>query len=368
MSIAGTKLVLKGTTDANGRVSLSAPKPAGLNLWSPDSPTLYTVSVKSGDDVLNDRIGFRTIETRGTQILLNGKPIFLRGISLHEEEFGINPVRNMTPEASRALLSEIKYGLHGNYVRLAHYPHSEVTTRMADELGLLVWSEIPVYWSVHFDSPDTLKTAERMMAENILRDRNRAAVAIWSVGNETPVSDARNAFLTALAQEARALDGTRLVSAALLTDRKIVDGHIDMTVVDPMVAQLDVMAINTYNGWYGSDKIADVPNTQWHSTWNKPLVISEFGAGALYGYRDPIDKHRFSEDYQADYYRDTLAMADKIPFLAGLSPWILKDFRSPRRQNVYQKGWNRKGLVSETGQRKLAFSVLADYYAKKAGE
>ena len=61
-------------------------------------------------------------------------------------------------------------------------------------------------------------------------------------------------------------------------------------------------------------------------------------------------------------------MADKIPFLAGLSPWILKDFRSPRRQNVYQKGWNRKGLVSDTGQRKLAFGVLADYYAKKAGE
>lgn len=368
VTVTGTKLVLKGTTDADGRVSLSAPKPAGLKLWSPESPTLYAVTVKTGDDVLNDRIGFRTIQVEGEKILLNGKPIFLRGISLHEEEFGINPVRNMTPEASRALLSEIKYGLHGNYVRLSHYPHSEVTTRMADELGLLVWSEIPVYWSVHFDSPDTLKLAQKMMAENILRDRNRASVIIWSVANETLVSDARNAFLTSLAQEARALDGSRLVSAALLTDRKIVDGHIDMTIEDPLVAQLDVMAINTYNGWYGNDKIADVPNTQWHSTWHKPLIISEFGAEALYGYHDPVEKHRFSEDYQADFYRGTLAMADKVPFLAGLSPWILKDFRSPRRQNVYQQGWNRKGLVSETGQRKMAFSVLADYYAKKAGE
>ena len=368
VAIAGTKLALTGTTGADGRVHLSAARPAGLKLWSPDSPTLYTVTVTAGADTLSDRIGFRTIAVDGEKIILNGKPIFLRGISLHEEEFGSNPVRNMTPEASRALLSEIKYGLHGNYVRLAHYPHSEVTTRMADELGLLVWSEIPVYWSIHFDSPDTLAAAQKMMAENILRDRNRASVVIWSVGNETPVSDARNAFLTTLAKEARALDGSRLVSAALLTDRKIVDGHIDMTIDDPLVAQLDVMAVNTYNGWYGNDKIADVPATQWHSAWHKPLILSEFGAEALYGYHDPVEKHRFSEDYQADFFRGTLAMADKIPYLAGLSPWILKDFRSPRRQNVYQKGWNRKGLVSETGQRKMAFSVLADYYAKKAGE
>ena len=366
VTIDGLNVTLKGTTNADGQLSLSARAPRNLKLWSPETPTLYNVTVKAGADTLKDRIGFRTIEVRGTQIVLNGKPVFLRGISLHEEEFGLNPARIITPEASRALLSEIKYGLNGNYVRLSHYPHSEVTTRMADEMGLLVWSEIPVYWTVNFARPETLMVARKMQAENILRDRNRASVVIWSVGNETPITEPRTAFLKRLADDTRALDGTRLVSAALITERQIVDGHIDMHIEDPLVASLDVMAINTYNGWYGNDKIEDVPATQWHSHWNKPLILSEFGADAQFGFHDEAAKPRFSEDYQALFYTNTLAMADKIPFLSGVSPWILKDFRSPRRQHIYQKGWNRKGVVSETGQRKMAFKVLSDYYAGKA--
>jgi beta-glucuronidase len=233
-------------------------------------------------------------------------------------------------------------------------------------MGLLVWSEIPVYWAVKFDNPDTLKTAQRMMAENILRDRNRASIILWSVVNETPISDARNQFLTTLVHEARALDGSRLVSAALLTQTKRVDGHIDITIDDPLIPELDVMAVNTYNGWYGSDRIADVPATQWHSSFNKPLILSEFGAETLAGVHDPVREGRFSEEYQATYYKNTLAMADQIPFLVGMSPWILKDFRSPRRQNIWQQGWNRKGVESENGQRKMAFFVLSDYYAGKA--
>ena len=75
---------------------------------------------------------------------------------------------------------------------------------------------------------------------------------------------------------------------------------------------------------------------------------------------------KFSEEYQAEFYRKTLGMVDRIPTLRGMSPWILKDFRSPRRQNPeFQQGWNRKGLISETGQRKQAFGVLAGYYEGK---
>ncbi|MCR6659438.1 MAG: beta galactosidase jelly roll domain-containing protein [Asticcacaulis sp.] len=366
VSVPALKLTLKGTTGADGRVSLSARAPAGLKRWSPDTPTLYDVTVTSGTDTLTDRIGFRTIEVKGSQIILNGKPIFLRGISLHEEEFGPDPSRRITPEASRALLNEIKTGLHGNFVRLAHYPHNETTTRMADELGLLVWSEIPVYWSVNFTRPETLQAAQKMIAENILRDRNRASIIIWSVGNETPVSDARNHFLGTLAQEAHDLDGSRLVSAALNT--ATASGPNDISIKDPLAAYLDVIGINTYNGWYGNGTLEDVRKTVWHSDYDKPMIFSEFGAGAKYGYHDPAQQHRFSEDYQASYYKATLEMADHIPFLAGMSPWILKDFRSPRRQNTWQQGWNRKGLLSETGQRKEAFFVLGDYYQKKAGE
>jgi beta-glucuronidase len=362
--IAGMKMDRTGTTDAAGHWHADLKAPAGLRRWSPERPTLYDVTVDAGEDHWRDRIGFRTIEVRGRDILLNGRPIFLRGIALHEEELGANPTRAITPAAARALLGEVKDGLHGNYVRLAHYPHSELMTRTADELGLLVWSEIPVYWMIAWSDPGTLATARNMLAENILRDRNRASIAIWSVANETPVTEARNRFLQTLVADARKLDDTRLVSAALLVERAPGDGPPEMTMADPLAASLDVVAINTYNGWYSGDRLDTLPASVWHVPADKPLIFSEFGADARAGF---YGSQKFSEDFQADYYRKTLEMADRLPTLRGLSPWVLKDFRSPRRQNPdFQQGWNRKGLISETGVRKRAFAVLSDYYAARA--
>ena len=320
--------------------------------------------IEAGNDRWRDRVGFRTVARRGSEILLNGRRVFLRGISLHEEEFGVSPARAITPAAARALLSEAKLGLHANYVRLAHYPHSEVTLRMADELGLLVWSEVPVYWRIAWNNPATLATARTMLAETIVRDRDRASIAIWSIANETPVSAARNAFLATLAADVRRLDDTRLVAAALLTERSSANGHPVMTMNDPLAAQLDVMGINTYNGWYTADRLADLPAIEWRVPADKPLILSELGADAKAGFHDGrAAPQKFSEEFQRDYYRATLAMAAKIPTLRGMSPWILKDFRSPRRQNAFEQGWNRKGLVSETGQHKLAFDALASFYA-----
>ena len=366
LHIADLKLDRAGVTDARGDWHATIAAPRALVRWSPDRPRLYDVAVSAGADRWRDRIGFRTLAVRGSDILLNGRPIFLRGISMHEEELGVDPTRAMTPAAARALLGEIKDGLHGNYVRLAHYPHSEVTLRLADEMGLLVWSEVPVYWRVAWSNPATLARARTMLAENILRDRNRAAVAIWSVANETPVTDARNAFLRTLVADARRLDDTRLVSAALLVERSDAGGHPVMTLADPLADSLDVLAINTYNGWYTQDRLADLPGSIWHVPANRPLIFSELGADARAGFHDPVHEQKFSEEFQADYYRATLAMADRLPTLRGLSPWILKDFRSPRRQNPdFQQGWNRKGLISETGERKAAFDVLAAYYHGK---
>jgi beta-glucuronidase len=359
-------LSLEGRTDAAGNWSGFTPAPPALRRWSPESPTLYDVSVEAGEDVLNERIGFRTVEVRGEDILLNGKPIFLRGISMHEEELGRSPVRAITPAAARGLLTEIKQGLSGNFVRLAHYPHSEVTTRMADELGLLVWSEVPVYWRVDWDKQETLDLARRMLRENIQRDRNRASIILWSVANETPVGDARNRFLRILIGDVRNLDDSRLVTAALLSTRQ---GNVS-TIDDPLMADLDVLAINTYLGWYSDDPLSRLPAMEWRSPVSKPLIFSEFGADAQAGYRDAgADPHKFSEEFQAEYYRRTLEMTAKVPFVRGMSPWILKDFRSPRRQHpIHQQGWNRKGIISETGTRKLAFEVLADHYRRLARE
>ena len=367
LKIAALGVVRTARTDPQGRAHLAFARPAALALWSPDSPRLYDVEVAVGAGRWHDRIGFRTIAVDGPRILLNGKPIFLRGVAIHEEELGANPTRNMTPEAARALLSLAKDGLHAHYVRLAHYPHNETMLREADRMGLIVWSEIPVYWRIAFDDPQALETARRMLAENILRDRNRASVGLWSIGNETPVSEARNAFMRRLAADARALDPTRLVTAALLTERSDKGPVPVLTMNDPLASSLDVMAVNTYNGWYGPDRLEDLARIEWRVPQDKPLLVSEMGAGALAGRHQPRDPHKFSEEYQAEYYRQTLAMLSRIPNFDGLSPWILKDFRSPRRQLPgIQDGWNRKGLVSETGRKKLAFGVLADWYRARS--
>ena len=365
LRIPSLGLVLEGRTDAEGRWTGSIAAPRKLARWSPETPTLYDVAFEGGGDTMKDRVGFRTIEVKGEDILLNGKSLFLRGICLHEEEFGDNPIRAITPAAARALLTEVRDGLHGNFVRLAHYPHSEVMTRMADQLGLLVWSEVPVYWRVNWSNPETLANARNMVRENVVRDRNRASVILWSVANETPVNEARTAFLRTLIGDVRALDPSRLVTAALLASRQ---GNVQ-TIDDPLAGDLDVMAANTYNGWYTPDALADVAKIEWKSPVRKPLIFSEFGADAQAGYHDDAAApHKFSEEFQAEYFRQTLAMARRVPFLRGTAPWILKDFRSPRRQHpVFQQGWNRKGLLSPTGQRKAAFFVLADEYARRRG-
>jgi len=364
LQIEALGLKVQATTDASGEARFDIAAPAALKRWSPESPQLYALRFGTANDALHDRVGFRTIAVKGSEILLNGKPVFLRGVSIHEEEFGANPARRLNEQAARALLSEVKQGLNGNYVRLSHYPHSETMLRLADEMGLLVWSEIPVYWTVDWDNPAVLDKARRMQAETLYRDRSRAALVMWSVGNETPVAENRTRFHVALAADLRKLDPSRLISAALLVKR---DGD-SIQIADPLLPHLDVMAVNTYAGWYGDDKLEDLTKLKWALPIDKPLIASEFGADALAGHHDATGAPRkWSEEFQAEYYRATLAMLKTIPNLRGLSPWVLKDFRSPRREHpVFQNGWNRKGLVSETGQRKLAFEVMARHYQELA--
>jgi beta-glucuronidase len=125
------------------------------------------------------------------------------------------------------------------------------------------------------------------------------------------------------------------------------------------------MAFNQYVGWY--DGLPDkLPKVTWSIKYDKPVFISEFGADAQAGFHgDALT--RFSEEYQADLYAKTLAMLAKIPHFRGVTPWILADFRSPRRQLPgIQEGWNRKGLISQHGEPKQAWRVLKNFYDEKA--
>lgn len=345
-------------TDASGRAELRLE--ADLELWSPASPKLYAVEIAAETDAVADTIGFRTLEVRGTEILLNGEPIFLRGISVHEEA----PVRGgraWSEADARTLLGWVRE-LGGNFVRLAHYPHNETMVREAERMGILVWSEIPVYWTISWENPGTLASARAQLAESITRDRNRAAVALWSVANETPVGDARNAFLGSLIDLARELDPSRLLTAAL--QARYAD-ETTLVIDDPIGARLDVMGNNEYIGWYdGPPEKCD--RITWRSPYDKPLIMSELGGGALAGrHGDPGEI--WTEEFQEKLYRHQVGMLERIPFLRGVSPWILMDFRSPRRPLPgIQDFWNRKGLVSERGQRKKAFFVLQGWYRELA--
>ncbi len=347
------------TTDASGYAEVAFDV-AKLTLWSPDTPKLYAVEVATADDTVRDEIGFRSIETRGTEILLNGSPIFLRGICIHEEA-PTRPGRAFSDDDAETLLSWAKE-LGCNFVRLAHYPHNEHMVRMADRMGLVVWSEIPVYWWISWEDPGVLSRAEQQLGEMIARDRNRASIAFWSVGNETPDGDARLRFMSTLAERARSLDSTRLITAAIFSRR--VDARTQM-LDDPLGKHLDVLGCNEYIGWY-ERKPADADVVEWKSAYDKPLVMSELGADALYGKHGDAET-RFTEEYQTNFFDHQLKMLSKIPFLRGMTPWILKDFRSPRRPlPEIQDFFNRKGLVSERGDRKAAFYVLQRYYRERA--
>jgi beta-glucuronidase len=360
ISIPELKIEKELQTATDGKVqfefSMDSKIQGNLMYWSPESPKLYEVIIKTSHETLKDHIGFRTIETKGADILLNGRPVYLRGISIHEEYRG----RRATSEADALALLTWAKELGCNYVRLAHYPHNENMLRQADKMGLLVWEEIPVYWTIDFKNEATYNNAKNQLTEAITRDKNRACIIIWSVANETPSSDARNSFLINLIKYTRTLDASRLVSAALLTRNENGVGIID----DKIGEFVDIVAFNEYTGWYGGD-LATTPDTKWTTPYNKPVVVSEFGGSAKQGLHGPKDE-RWTEEYQEYLYQQNLFMIEKIPNIRAISPWILTDFRSPRRVlPCIQDGFNRKGLISDTGEKKKAFFVLQDFYSKK---
>jgi beta-glucuronidase len=366
MKIPELNVTQNATTDAQGKATFSF-KATNLQRWSPGSPKLYAVEISVGDDHLNDSIGFRTVEVQGDNILLNGKPVFLRGVSIHAEA-PYRSGRAWSEQDAETLLGWARE-LGVNFVRLAHYPHDERMTRLADRMGIMVWSEVPVYWMIEWGNPATLANATSQLHEMIRRDRNKASVVLWSVANETPNTPVRLAFLKSLIATARAEDPSRLLTAALLvtTSPESKDGIRTKVIDDPLGEYLDVLGCNEYIGWYeGTPDLA--ARTRWESKYNKPLIMSEFGGDAKFGLHGAPDQ-RWTEEYQENIYRQQIAMLKQIPFLRGLSPWILMDFRSPRRTlPEIQDFYNRKRLVSNEGQKKKAFFVLQEYYNSLAAK
>jgi beta-glucuronidase len=356
LSIPGLKVDKLLTPDPSGKVVFRVK--AQPVLWTPDNPKLYTVIVKSGLDSVAEDIGFRDIAVRGTEILLNGRSIFLRGINFHEEI----PQRGgrAYSESDALMLLTWARELGCNFVRLPHYPQNEYTVRLAEKMGIMLWEEIPIWQRIQFDDTTVKRKAMTFLSEMISRDRNRCGVIIWSLSNETAPSPVRDRFLADLAGYTRSLDPTRLIASAF---NHIKYDHEKVVINDSLANALDVVGVNEYIGWYGPWR---VPPDQmvWENPFGKPLIMSEFGGEALYGHHGSADTaSSWSEEYQEKLYRDQLTMLQRIPFLRGTCPWILADFRSPSRllPNL-QDGWNRKGLLSDKGFRKKAWYVLKAWY------
>ncbi|MCR5768240.1 MAG: glycoside hydrolase family 2 [Lachnospiraceae bacterium] len=335
-------------TGGKGEIIINA-KP---KLWSPEDPHLYDITAEFGEDLVSDRVGFREIKVRGREVLLNGKSILLKGISMHEES--VPNGRGLTDEERIENICLAKE-LGCNFIRAAHYPHHERLSQLADELGIMLWEEIPVYWAIRFEREETYDDAHNQFAELIERDYNRASVIIWSVGNENADTDSRLSFMKRLADYAHEIDPTRAVSAACLVD------EAENRIADRLEESLDIIGVNEYCGWYSPD-FERLPALMKNSNPDKPVIITEFGADAMRGVTgDP--ERKGTEEYQAGVYEKQLETLTKIDYIKGISPWILYDFRCPRRTSSIQKYYNRKGLLDETKTyRKPAFYVLQRYY------
>lgn len=352
------ELKIDKTFETNPEGVVVASWKASPKLWSPEDPKLYHVELIYNEETLTDEIGFRSIRTEGKKLLLNGRPIFLKGISMHEEKAYGGGRANSTSDA-HLLLSWAKE-LGCNFVRFAHYPHNEHAIREAERMGILLWSEIPCYWTIAWTNESTYQNAQSQLRDMILRDQNRANIIIWSIANETPHSAERDRFLSRLSTYARSLDSSRLISMAMeVTSAKNYVNRLN----DNMNQYVDVVSFNQYVGWYRD--VNDAPKMTWEIPYDKPVIVSEFGGGAKYGLHGEKNQ-RWTEEFQENLYKENVAMLDKIDGLAGTTPWILKDFRSPRRVLPgVQDYYNMKGLFSDKGEKKKAFFVLKEWYEKK---
>jgi len=338
-------------TIKDGTASVSIP--ASPELWSPDNPKLYTVKFSCGSDSITEEIGFREFTVKGTDLYLNGDKILFKGIACHEES-----VLNGKAITEEEITENFRLAkeMNCNYLRLAHYPHTEKAAQIADRMGLMLWEEIPVYWSIDFENEATYNDAENQLIEMIKRDRNRASVVIWSVGNENADTEARYNFMTRLVDAARRTDNSRAISAACLSDK------IDLFINDRLAEHLDIIGINQYYGWYDPD-FSKLEKLFANSNPDKPVLITEFGGGAKAGHHGATDEY-FTEEHQRALYEKQVETMGRIPYIKGISPWILFDFRCPRRTNPQQNHYNRKGLLNQDKTAyKPAFFVMQEFYA-----
>ena len=330
----------------------------GLRLWDTEDPYLYTLAALTPTDDLYDRVGFRTIEVKDNKILLNGRPIEIRGVCRHEEhpEFGFA----FPPKLMKRDIDIIR-NMAGNAIRGSHYPNSKIFVDMLDEEGILFWSEIPI-WGCGFKesdlaNPTIVSRGLEMICEMEDQYFNHPSIIIWGMHNEIESGTQAAYDMTKLYHdELRAHGGNRLVTHA--SHKPFVDVCFEFD---------DIICINHYSGWYGGgisnwDNMVESHINRRNELGfaNKPIIYSEFGGAALYGHHT-FDNIKWTEEYQADIFRHCLELFHSTPEVAGWYVWQFCDMRTCREMgNDRARGFNNKGILNEYRKPKMSYHVIKE--------
>ena len=367
---------LDSSTVYSGSVTLSAEETRvfttplftidNIRLWDIGKPELYTVEINTDTYDIFDRVGFRRIEVDSGKILLNGKSIEIRGVNRHEE----HPDHGMAfPVSLMKRDLDIFTEMGGNAIRGSHYPNSREFVDMLDERGIMFWSEVPV-WGVGF-SVETLgdeTVVQRILdmhAEMLDRYYNHPSIIIWGMHNEIR-SETENAYkLTKRCYELiKPAGGNRLITFASCIQFE-----------DICFEFCDIICINAYYGWYNGDvaewekfakkfrqRRADLKME------HKPVIISEFGAAALYG-NHTFDNIKWGEEYQAGVMDKCINLFHNDDMCAGCYVWQFCNIRTCDEMGLNRaRGFNNKGLLDEYRRPKMAYFKVKELYNKFKNE
>ncbi|MDY7010434.1 MAG: glycoside hydrolase family 2 TIM barrel-domain containing protein [Planctomycetota bacterium] len=338
--------------------------------WSPASPALYRLKLQlvNGQTPIDEYyldIGLRTIAVDRKNILLNGKPITLRGVAMHEDVIGsgktLDPV-NLTRDFAR-----LRW-VGANAIRCTHYPYAEEFYSMADREGFLCFAEVPA-WGLNGGcmTSELAQFHKQMIKEMIERDQNHPSIIGWFVANEPYFfsnmsdisSDPPQHFLDYFADICdftKRLD-SRPITIAGCTRRD-----------ETYLKMCDIASLNRYFGWYfcqgriktGVAKLAEDIEDM-HRKLNKPIIVSEFGADGFVGEHSVVPEMH-TEEYQAQLLHETIKMLQDNPLVAGQFLWVFADFKVTQSPGRIRN--NHKGIFTRDRSPKLAARIVRSLWKK----
>ena len=341
---------------------------ANIKPWSHDTPNLYyintTLSVDGEEiDDLIDRVGFRTVEVRDTKLYLNGEPFYMKGFNRHED-YAVDGCAVTVQHMIQDL--DLMQDMNANAVRTCHYPNDERFLDLCDERGIFVWEENHArgFKLEDMQNPNFEQQCEDCIQEMIENHYNHPSIVIWGILNECAAeTDEGRRMYAKQYDQIRSMDQSRPVTSA--TCRHFTDITLDLP---------DVVSFNMYTKCYKDDDIADRNNRE--IDWikesggaGKPIIVSELGAAAIYGYRDR-SRCKWSEERQADLIRENLEVYMNDDRICAVFIWQFADCRVTEEGDWFAtraRCHNNKGIVDEYRRPKMAYDTVKEIFGKLGG-